>query len=289
MLDADISRFLDTVSHDWLIRFLERRIGDKRAIRLIEKWLKAGCMEEGAARPSEEGAPQGAVVSPLLADICLHYVFDLWARQWRARHAYGNMMILIRHADDIVVGFEKAFDAKRFLAALRERMEQFSLSLHPEKTRLLEFGRFVGGQPRQAWRGQTGDLYIPRLHARLWTEPLVRRTRRDRMLARLREIKDELRQRMRQSIPELGKWLRQVVRGYYAYHAAHTNGKRMSAFRFHATNLWRRTLRRRSRKDRTLWDRMARIVDAWLPVPRILHPWPEARFAAKHPRWEPGA
>lgn len=143
MLDADISRFLDTVSHDWLIRFLERRIGDKRAIRLIEKWLKAGCMEEGAARPSEEGAPQGAVVSPLLADICLHYVFDLWARQWRARHAYGNMMILIRHADDIVVGFEKAFDAKRFLAALRERMEQFSLSLHPEKTRLLEFGRFA--------------------------------------------------------------------------------------------------------------------------------------------------
>ena len=293
ILDADISRFFDTVSHDWLIRFLEHRIGDARVLHLISKWLKAGFMEDGSVTPSEEGTPQGAVVSPLLANIYLHYVFDLWANQWRKRHALGHM-ILIRYADDIVVGFDKAYDAKRFQTALCKRMAQFSLTLHPEKTRLIEFGRFaaVDRAQRGLSKPETFNfLGFTHICARnqqggflLW-----RKSRRDRMRAKLREIKDTLRRRMHHSIPQQGQWLRQVVGGFFAYHSVPTNSKSMSAFRHHVVNLWRRTLRYRSQKDRTRWDRIARIADAWLPQPRVLHPWPGVRFASNYPRWEPGA
>jgi RNA-directed DNA polymerase len=293
ILDADISRFFDAVSHKWLIRFLEHRIGDPRVIHLISKWLKAGFMEDGVVTATEEGTPQGAVISPLLANIYLHYVFDLWADQWRKRHALGHM-ILIRYADDIVVGFDKAYDARRFQMALHKRMEQFSLSLHPEKTRLLEFGRFAAANRTQRGTSKPETFnFLGFTHIcgqdRKGGFQLKRKSRRDRVRAKLGEIKIELRRRMHHSIPEQGRWLRQVVSGFFAYHAVPTNSKSLSAFRHHVVNLWRRMLRYRSQKDRTRWDRIARIADAWLPPPRILHPWPTARFAAKYPRWEPGA
>lgn len=293
ILDADISRFFDAVNHAWLLRFLEHRIGDLRVLRLISKWLKAGFMEDGAVTPAEEGTPQGAVISPLLANIYLHYVFDLWANQWRKRHALGHMT-LTRYADDIVVGFDKAYDAKRFQAALRKRMEQFSLSLHPEKTRLIEFGRFAAPDRAQRGLGKPETFnFLGFTHicgrSQQGGFQLIRKSRRDRVRIRLREIKDELRRRMHHSIPQQGQWLRQVVEGFFAYHAVPTNSKSLSAFRHHVIDLWRRTLRYRSQKDRTRWDRIARIAHDWLPTPRILHPWPGVRFAAKYPRWEPGA
>lgn len=293
ILDADISRFFDTVSHDWLMRFLEHRIGDRRVLRLIGKWLKAGFMEDGVVTPAQEGTPQGSVISPLIANVYLHYVFDLWATQWRGRHARGDM-ILVRYADDIVVGFGHVDDATRFQAAMHERLEPFSLSLHPEKTRLIEFGRFaaVDRKARGAGKPDTFD-FLGFTHicgrARSGAFQLKRQTRRDRMRAKLGEIKVELRRRMHLSIPQQGQWLARVVRGFFAYHSVPTNSKRMDAFRHHVVDLWRRTLRRRSQKDRTRWERMRRIADAWLPPARVLHPWPGDRFAAKHPRWEPGA
>jgi RNA-directed DNA polymerase len=293
ILDADISKFFDTVNHDWMIRFLEHRIGDTRVIRLIDKWLKAGFMEDGAVTATEEGTPQGAVISPLLANIYLHYVFDLWADQWRKRHARGDM-IIVRYADDIVIGFESSADAKRFHQDFRTRLAQFSLTLHPEKTRLLEFGRFAATNRARRGEGKPetfnflGFTHICGQSRRGYFQ-LKRKSRRDRMQAKLKEIKDELRQRMHQSIPILGKWLGQVVSGYFAYHAVPSNSRSLSAFRYHVTDLWRRTLRRRSQRDATTWSRMTEIADSYLPIPRILHPWPSVRFIAKHPRWEPGA
>ena len=293
ILDADISRFFDTVSWKHLIRFLEHRIGDVRVIRLITKWLKAGFMEDGVVTVTTEGTPQGAVISPLLANIYLHYVFDLWAQQWRKRCARGNVM-LIRYADDLVCGFEKADDAERFQEVLRERMGQFSLTLHPEKTRLLEFGRFAAvnrkkrGLPKPETFNFLGFTHICG-RDRKGGFQLNRKSRRDRMRAKLLEVKADLKRLLHYSIPDQGKWLRQVVSGYFAYHAVPTNSRSLGAFRHHVVDLWRRTLQRRSQKDRTTWKRIAKIADAWLPKPHVLHPWPEVRFAANHPRWEPGA
>ena len=293
ILDADVRRFFDSVSHDWLIRFLEHRIGDPRVIKLIRKWLKAGVMEDGVLHPTEEGTPQGAVISPLLANVFLHYVFDLWVNHWRKHHARGHL-IVVRYADDTVVGFERADDAQRFLMALRERLEKFSLTLHPDKTRLIEFGRFAAVDRKKRGRGKPETFdFLGFTHicgrGREGNFQLKRKTRRDRMRAKLQEVKMELQKRRHQSIPQQGQWLRQVVAGFFAYHAVPTNSRSLSAFRHHVVDLWRRTLRRRSQKDRTRWERMAQIADAWLPEPHILQPWPGERFAAKHPRWEPGA
>ena len=293
IVDADVRAFFDSMSHEWLIRFVEHRIGDPRLIRLIRKWLKAGVMDGQAWLPSETGSPQGAVISPTLANVYLHYVFDLWADWWRRHHARGNV-VFVRYADDTVAGFEYESDAKRFLANLRERLEKFALSLHPEKTRLIEFGRFAA--ERRARRGLgkpetfnfLGFTHICG-HSRAGYFLLKRKTRGDRMQARLRTIKDELRRRLHEPIPEQGRWLGQVVRGYFAYHAVPTNTKSLAAFRHHVTDLWRRSLRRRSQKDPTTWARVARLVAAYLPAVRVLHPWPHERFAVKHPRWEPGA
>jgi RNA-directed DNA polymerase len=293
ILDADVSSFFDSVSHDWLLQFVEHRIGDPRVIRLIQKWLTAGVMEDGEVTPTEAGTPQGAVISPLLANIYLHYVFDLWADRWRRHHARGNV-IIVRYADDAVVGFEHEADAKQFLADLHQRLAQFALSLHPDKTRLIEFGRRAAYSRAQRGLGKPetfnflGFTHICG-HSRQGKFQLKRKTRRDRMRTKLREIKEELRRRMHLPIPEQGKWLRQVVTGYFQYHAVPTNGKSLGAFRHHVVNLWRRALTHRSQKDRTTWNRIARIAAAWLPAPRILHPWPDVRFFVKHPRWEPGA
>lgn len=291
--DADVSQFFDSVSHEWLIRFVEHRIGDTRIIRLIRKWLKAGVMEDGEVIAGEVGTPQGAVASPLLANIYLHYVFDLWADRWRRHHAQGNV-IFVRYADDMVAGFEHEADAKRFHADVQQRMEHFALSLHPDKTRLIEFGRNAAENRARRGLGKPETFnFLGFTHicgqSRQGKFQLQRKTHRARMRARVRKIKEELRRRWHHSIPEQGKWLRQVVIGYFAYHAVPTNSRRIAAFRFHVVNLWRQALKRRSQKDRTTWERITRIASDWLPTPRILHPWPEARFVVKHPRWEPGA
>ncbi|WP_441624501.1 MULTISPECIES: group II intron reverse transcriptase/maturase [unclassified Cupriavidus] len=293
ILDADIRSFFDSVSQQWLVRFLEHRIGDPRIIRLVRKWLKAGVLEDGEWSVSEEGTPQGAVISPLLANVYLHYVFDLWANRWRRREAKGNV-ITSRYADDVVVGFEHEADARRFWEAMRLRLEEFSLVLHPDKTRLLEFGRNVAGRRKRQGLGRPETFsFLGLVHicgkSRRGAFQLQRKTRGDRMQAKLRQIKEQLWRRMHEPIPIQGHWLKQVVRGYFAYHAVPTNSRALVAFRYHVTNLWRRSLRRRSQKDAMTWARMTRLADDWLPKPRILHPWPGDRFAVKHPRWEPGA
>jgi RNA-directed DNA polymerase len=285
--------FFDDVSRDWLVRFLKHRIGDPRIIRLIQKWLKAGVLEDGVIKVSETGTGQGSVISPLLANVYLHYAFDLWAKRWRRREATGDM-IIVRYADDLVVGFEHEADARRFWEAMRKRLQEFSLTLHPEKTRLIEFGRCAAANRERRGLGKPetfnflGFVFICG-KSRRGNFLITRKSRRDRMRAKLSEVRDELRRRMHQTIPEQGKWLRQVVTGFFVYHAVPTNGRALVAFRFHVVNLWRRSLIRRSQKDRTTWERITRLADDWLPKPRILHPWPNQRFAVKYPRWEPDA
>jgi RNA-directed DNA polymerase len=293
ILDADIRSFFDEISQEWLIRFLEHRIGDQRIIRLIQKWLKAGILEDGVVSVSDRGTGQGSVISPLLANIYLHYALDLWAMRWRQRRATGDM-IIVRYADDFIVGFEHEVDARFFLDEMRERLGKFALSLHPEKTRLIEFGRFAAERRKRRGLGKPetfdflGFTFICG-KTRAGKFQIRRKTRADRMRAKLKEIKQEMRRRMHQPIPNQGKWLGRVVRGYFNYHAVPTNGQALNVFRHHVTDLWRRTLRRRSQKDRITWERMTKLMDAWLPKPIILHPWPSDRFAVTHPRWEPYA
>ena len=288
ILDADIRSFFDAVSQEWLLRFLNHRIGDPRILRLIRKWLNAGVLEDGVVSVGETGTGQGSVISPLLANVYLHYVFDLWAERWRRREARGDM-IIVRYADDIVVGFEHAADARRFRDAMRARLEEFALTLHPDKTRLIAFGRFAADRRAQRGLGQPETFcFLGFTHicgrSRRGTFQLQRKSRADRMRATLRRVKDALRRRMHQPIPVQGRWLTQVVNGYFAYHAVPTNRRALMAFRHHVTDLWRRTLRRRSQKDRLTWARMAKLADAWLPRPHLLHPWPSERFAVRHPR-----
>jgi RNA-directed DNA polymerase len=293
IVDADVEKFFDRLSHHWLMRFLEHRLGDPRILRLIRKWLKAGVMEEGVVTQAETGTPQGAVISPLLANVYLHYVFDLWAQQWRHRHARGNM-IVVRYADDSVVGFERLDDAERFLSEMRARMEQFGLSVHPHKTRLIEFGRHAARRRDERGLGKPETFnFLGFTHicsrTRRGTFALRRTTRRDRMQLALRRIKEQLHQIRHYAIPQQGARLRQVVQGYFAYHAVPNNARRLSAFRHHVIKSWLRSLRRRSQKGSFSWARITRLAKQWLPLPRILHPWPDQRFAVNHPRWEPGA
>jgi RNA-directed DNA polymerase len=293
ILDADIQSFFDEVNQEWLIRFLEHRIGDRRITRLIRKWLKAGVMENGVVTVSERGTGQGAVISPLLANIYLHYVLDLWANRWRQCEATGDM-IIVRYADDFIVGFQHESDARRFLDEMRERLKKFALTLHPEKTRLIEFGRFAAERRKRHGLGKPETfnfLGFTFICGKTRSEKfqIKRRTRRDRMRTKLKMIKQEMWRRMHQPIPAQGEWLARVVRGYFNYHAVPTNAHALHVFRHHVTDLWRRTLRRRSQKDRLTWDRMTQLVDDWLPKPIIRHPWPSDRFAVTHPRWEPYA
>ncbi|WP_404294828.1 group II intron reverse transcriptase/maturase (plasmid) [Microvirga sp. RSM25] len=288
IIDADIQNFFGAVSQEWLVRFLEHRIGDKRIIRLIQKWLKAGILEDGVVTVEDKGTGQGSVISPLLGNIYLHYVLDLWAKRWRQREATGDM-IIVRYADDLVVGFEHEDDARRFLDAMRARLEEFMLSLHPDKTRVIEFGRRAAANRRKSGLGKPetfmflGFTFICG-KSRSGRFQLQRKTRGDRMRTKLRTIKEELWRRLHWPIPEQGKWLKQIVNGHFAYFAVPTNARALAAFRHHVEELWRRTLRRRSQKDGFTWDRTTKVADHWLPKPRILHPWPDVRFAVKHPR-----
>ena len=283
IFDADVRSFFDEVSQEWLARFVEHRVGDRRIVRLIQKWLKAGVLEDGIVTVSDKGTGQGSVISPLLANVYLHYCFDLWAERWRRHEATGDM-IIVRFADDVVVGFEHERDARRFWDAMRTRLEEFSLSLHPDKTRLIEFGRHAADMRAQRGLGKPetfrflGFVFICG-RSRKGKFQLKRKSRRDRMRAKLSEIKEELRRRMHQLIPEQGRWLAQVIRGYFAYHAVPTNFAALSAFLHHAKRIWLRVLRRRSQKDRLTWERMDKLANDLLPHPRILHPWPSIRFA----------
>jgi len=293
IVDADIRSFFDTVSQEWLMRFLEHRVGDKRIIRLIKKWLTAGVLEDGELTVSEKGTAQGAVISPLLANVYLHYVFDLWAERWRRHEATGEI-IIVRYADDLIVGAEHEADARRFLDQMCQRFEEFALTLHPDKTRILEFGRHAAtnrerrglGKPETfdflgfthiCAKGRNGGFFVKR------------KSRRARMKAKLKEVKEALRRHMHQPVPELGTWLGQIVRGYFTYHAVPANTAALAAFRYHVLKLWHRALLRRSDQDRTPWARMQQLAAAYLPKPRILHPWPSQRFAVRYPRWEPYA
>src|SRR5215469_9155562 len=293
ILDADIRSFFDEIDQQWLIRFLEHRIGDRRIIRLVKKWLKAGILEDGVVSVSDRGTGQGAVISPLLANIYLHYALDLWAERWRRREVTGDM-IIVRYADDFIIGFQHEHEARRFLDEMRKRLGEFALSLHPEKTRLIEFGRFAAERRQRRGFGKPETFNFLGFtfacgKTRSGKFQIKRNTRRDRMRAKLREIKEALRRCMHRPIPEQGKWLRQVVRGYFNYFAVPTNGRVLKVFRHHVTDLLRRTLRRRMQKDLITLERMTQLADAWLPKPIILHPWPSDRFAVRHPRWEPYA
>jgi len=288
ILDADIRSFFDEISQKWLVRFLEHRIGDRRIIRLIQKWLKAGVMEDGIVTISDRGTGQGSVISPLLSNIYLHYALDLWAERWQRREATGDM-IIVRYADDFIVGFQYERDARRFLDAMRARLQEFALSLHPEKTRLIEFGRFAAKDRKARGLGKPetfnflGFTFICGT-TRSGKFLLKRKTRRDRMRAKLRMIKAEMWRRMHQPIPVQGKWLGRVVRGYFNYHAVPTNFRTLVAFRDEIAKRWRRVLTRRSDKTDLNWVRMNGLIDDWLPKPRILHPWPNRRVAVAYPR-----
>lgn len=288
VLDADIRSFFDTVNQDWLIRFVEHRVADKRIIRLIRKWLKAGVWEDGAVTVSETGTGQGSVISPLLANIYLHYVIDLWAEQWRRREAKGDM-IIVRYADDLVVGFEQEAEAKAFLDAMRDRLGKFALSLHPDKTRILEFGRHAAANRQKRGLGKPetfnflGFTFICAKSAS-GRFLIKRKSRRDRVRKKLQDVKEDLRRRVYQPVSAQGKWLGQIVRGFFNYHAVPTNFEALRRFHYQVIWNWKRALLGRGNRDKTNWNRIWKLAKDYLPSPGILHPWPEQRFAVKHPR-----
>jgi RNA-directed DNA polymerase len=282
VLDADIRGFFDTINHEWLVKFVEHRIADRRVVRLIQKWLNAGVLEDGKRTRSEEGTPQGGNASPLLANIYLHYVFDLWAQHWRRKQAHGDM-IIVRYADDFVVGFQTKADADKFLADLRERFARFALELHPEKTRVFEFGAFAD-QNRQR-RGESkpetfnflGFTHIC-AKKRNGRFTVLRQTMRKRMQAKLAGVKTELRKRMHLPIPVVGAWLRSVVGGHIRYYGVPMNTPALHLFRFQVGRLWHRALQRRSQTAKVLWTRMRRLINRWLPAARVCHPYPLRRL-----------
>jgi RNA-directed DNA polymerase len=289
VLDADIRDFSGSLDRGWLERFLRHKIAAERVLRLIGKWLAAGVVEDGTWTQSQKGAPQGASAPPLPANVYLHYVLDLWAGWRRKYHAHGDV-IIVRWADGFIVGFEHREDAERFLDGLRGRFAKFGLELHPDKTRLIEFGRHAArnraarGDRRPETFAFPGFTHIcaTSKNGRFW---IRRMTGSKRARAKLAEVKAELRRRQHLPIPEQGRWLAAVVRGHQNYYAVPGNSEAVYAFCSQVTKQWLKALRRRSQKGRRLtWTRMDRIATRWLPPVRIMHPFPEARFAATHPR-----
>ncbi len=289
VLDADIRGFFDTISHEWMTRFLEHRIADRRILRLVRKWLRAGVSEDGQWSKTEVGTPQGAVASPLLANVYLHYVFDLWAQQWRQKFAKGDVVI-VRYADDTVMGFQYRGEAARFLRDLGDRMAKFGLALHPKKTRLIEFGRFAAENRRKRGDGkpETFDFLgfkhicgVKRGHKGFIVK---RKTVPRRLRAKLKEVRQTLHRCRHLPVPTQGVWLRRVVQGYFNYHAIPGNGAALDAFRTQAVRAWLHALRRRSQRHRLNWERFGRLVNRWIPKVTFLHPYPNERFFAKHPR-----
>jgi group II intron reverse transcriptase/maturase len=289
VLDLDIRGFFDNMDHEWTRKFVEHRVADPRVLRLIRKWLTAGVSEDGQWSESKVGTPQGAVISPLLANIYLHYAFDLWVKAWRKKVARGEM-IVVRYADDAVLGFEHRKDAEVFLEQLRERMRKFGLELHPEKTRLIEFGRFAEDNRKRRGEGkpETFDFLgfthmCGKTRKGKWFT-VRRQTIKKRLRSKLQAVRQELRKRWHERIAETGEWLRSVVQGYFNYHAVPGNFAALQTFRREIARAWLEALRRRSQRHRLPWERFRSIIDRYLPLPRILHPEPGVRFDAKHPR-----
>jgi group II intron reverse transcriptase/maturase len=288
ILDLDIRSFFDKLQHDWLVQFVEHRIGDKRVVRLIQKWLKAGVMEDGEWRQTKEGSPQGPVISPVLANLYLHYVLDLWVEAWRKKQVRGEV-IIVRYADDAVLGFEYRDEAERFLEQLRERLRKFGLEPHPEKTRLIEFGRHATERRKKRGEGKPetfnflGFTHICGTSHKTGYFTVHRRTIGKRMAAKLKDIRAKLRARMHGSPATTGRWPGQVVRGYFQYHAIPGNWARLKAFRNGVLRIWYQTLRRRSQRSRLSWQRFREGLGSLLPPVQILQPYPSVRFDAKHP------
>jgi group II intron reverse transcriptase/maturase len=289
VLDLDIRSFFDRVGHDHLEKFIRQRIGDERLVRLILKWLMAGVMEDGQWFETKEGTPQGAVVSPVLANLYLHHVLDLWAEAWRRKIAHGDVVV-VRYADDAVLGFQYREEAEKFLKDLQERVREFGLELHPEKTRLIEFGRYAA--ERRAKRGEgkpetfnfLGFTHICGKNHQTGYFQVNRKTIGKRMAAKLKEIRQKLRERLHEKTKGIGEWLQSVVRGYFQYHAVPRNEKRLKAFRHEVLRMWWWQLRRRSQRSRWTWERFQERLGHLIPEVEILHPYPEVRFASKHPR-----
>jgi RNA-directed DNA polymerase len=283
VLDLDIQGFFDAIAHEWLVKFVEHRIADRRVVRLIQKWLNAGVLEDGKRIRMEEGTPQGGSASPLLANIYLHYVFDLWIQAWRRKHAHGDI-IVVRFADDIVVGFQSKSEAERFRAELTERMRKFHLELHPEKTRLLEFGPFAINDRQRRGEGKPETfnflgfthICVKKRSNGMYT--VLRQTIRKRLRAKLGEVKAELRRRMHEPVPKVGQWLRSVVGGHFRYYGVPMNNSALHAFRFQVGWHWYRTLSRRSQNGRVPLERLRRLVERWLPPVRQHHPYPLRRM-----------
>lgn len=281
VLDMDIRDFFGTIDHGWLVRFVEHRIADRRIVRLIQKWLRAGVLEDGERKDTEEGTPQGGVVSPLLANIYLHYVFDLWAHNWR-RQVKGDV-IIVRYADDIVVGFQKEAEARRFWAEVAEQFAKYGLELNPEKTRLLSFGRRAAARGRRNGRGKPETFdFLGFTHISGKTRGgrfrLLRQTSRKRVQRKLSEVKAELKRRLHRPVPEVGKWLRSVLQGHFNYYGVPLNFAALSRFRYEVVRRWRFALSRRSQKGRVTWARVSRLASLWLPPARITHPYPSERL-----------
>jgi group II intron reverse transcriptase/maturase len=289
ILDADIKGFFDAISHEKLMALIELRIADRRILRLIGKWLTAGVSEDGEWSETKVGTPQGAVISPLLANIYLHYVLDQWVMEWRRVHAKGDVVI-VRYADDFVLGFQHRHEAESFLKQLRERMAEYELELHPEKTRLIEFGRFAEGNRKRDGAGKPetfnflGFTHICSTIHKSGKFTVKRKTVGKRMTAKLHDVAAKLRRRINDPIEQTGDWLKQVERGYFNYHAVPGNLKRLYAFRREIARHWLSTLRRRSQRSRWTWERFQTLIDRYLPEPEILHPYPLERFYAKYPR-----
>ena len=282
VLDADIRGFFDAIDHAWRVKFIEHRIGDQRVVRHMQKWLQAGVLEEGQWHAQAEGTPQGGSVSPLAANIYLHYVLDLWADRWRRQYARGDV-IIVRYADDFIVGFEHRDDAERFWSELRDRMGQFNLELHPEKTRLIEFGRFAAERRQRRAQGKPATFdFLGFTHICSKTRngkfTVRRKTIAQRLRKKLQAVKDTLRRRMHWPIPQQGAWLKSVLLGHYRYYAVPRNGSLLTVFRDTIMRYWCQTLRRRSQRHRTTWPRMYALAEQWLPKPHILHPYPAQRL-----------
>ena len=282
VLDLDIKSFFERISHEQLIKFIRHRIADRRVVRLIQKWLNAGVLEDGEWKRMQEGTPQGGSASPLLANIYLHYALDLWVQSWRRKRT-GEDVIIVRYADDVVMGFQRKSVAQQFWEELKQRMRKFGLELHPEKTRLLEFGRYAVERRRKRGQGKPETFnFLGFTHICGETGSgqfsVLRQTNRKRMQAKLEEVKTELRRRMHDPIPEVGKWLRSVVSGHMRYYGVPSNGPALYTFRWKVGRLWHRVLSRRSQKGRVLWDRMRRLIAHWLPPVRTVHPYPSQRL-----------
>jgi group II intron reverse transcriptase/maturase len=282
VLDADLQSFFDTLEHGWLVKFLEHRIADRRVIRLIQKWLNAGVLEDGKRMVREVGTVQGGSISPLLANIYLHYVLDLWIKQWRNKQAKGDVLI-VRFADDFVAGFQHRKDAERLLEELRARLSQFGLKLHPEKTRLIEFGRFAIQDRKARGEGKPETFNFLGFTHHCGTDPegkftVIRKTMRSRMLKKLKEVNVELRNRRHQRIDEQGRYVQALIGGHVRYYGVPFNSRPIRAFRVMVIRLWQKWLSRRSQRGYVAWDRMQRYIDRWVPSAVICHPYPSARF-----------